>query len=227
MVHEPPDLSSVPATLRHLIGSCLAKEPGHRPTMAHLLDRLAAFSAPLAETGEHDLLADPLGVHGLTMDPVAAALAAADSATARRSADSAPVLHGTGLYGTGLYGTGLPEAGLHGTGLRGTGLPASGIRAAGVPQTGDKLPVAGPGSIATGASGARPTRSERSAAFRRPLWRRWRPVVALAGALALAAGAGIAVTLYAGRQHTGRPRVHRFAGSRCDARHEDVGRAAG
>ena len=41
LVHEPPDLSAVPGRLRQLIGACLAKEPGHRPTTAQLLSRLA------------------------------------------------------------------------------------------------------------------------------------------------------------------------------------------
>jgi serine/threonine protein kinase len=41
-VHGTPDLSAVPAVLRDLVASCLAKTPGHRPTPAQLLDRLDA-----------------------------------------------------------------------------------------------------------------------------------------------------------------------------------------
>jgi serine/threonine protein kinase len=47
VVNEPPDLSLVPGGLRQLIGACLAKEPGHRPTTAQLLDRLADSLPPL------------------------------------------------------------------------------------------------------------------------------------------------------------------------------------
>ncbi|MGA5038058.1 serine/threonine-protein kinase [Streptomyces capoamus] len=39
-VHEPPDLSAVPAGLADLVSACLAKEPADRPTPAALLDRL-------------------------------------------------------------------------------------------------------------------------------------------------------------------------------------------
>ncbi len=39
-VHEPPDLSAVPAGLADLVSACLAKEPADRPTPAELLDRL-------------------------------------------------------------------------------------------------------------------------------------------------------------------------------------------
>ncbi|MFJ8653068.1 serine/threonine-protein kinase [Streptomyces rochei] len=40
-VHEPPDLSAVPAALRPIVASCLAKEPGQRPTPGTLLDMIA------------------------------------------------------------------------------------------------------------------------------------------------------------------------------------------
>jgi eukaryotic-like serine/threonine-protein kinase len=41
VVHEPPTLEGVPAQLRPLIGRCLAKEPGARPTANDLLADLA------------------------------------------------------------------------------------------------------------------------------------------------------------------------------------------
>jgi eukaryotic-like serine/threonine-protein kinase len=40
-VHEPPTLDGVPEELRPLIGMCLAKEPGHRPTASDLVAELA------------------------------------------------------------------------------------------------------------------------------------------------------------------------------------------
>ncbi|MFF9085273.1 serine/threonine-protein kinase [Streptomyces sp. NPDC014991] len=45
-VHEPPDLSAVPAALADVVAACLAKEPADRPTPSALLDRLTG-SAPL------------------------------------------------------------------------------------------------------------------------------------------------------------------------------------
>jgi hypothetical protein len=40
-VHESPDLSAVPAGLRPVVASCLAKDPGQRPTPGALLDMIA------------------------------------------------------------------------------------------------------------------------------------------------------------------------------------------
>jgi hypothetical protein len=40
-VHEPPTLDGVPEELQPLIGMCLAKEPGDRPTASHLVAELA------------------------------------------------------------------------------------------------------------------------------------------------------------------------------------------
>jgi eukaryotic-like serine/threonine-protein kinase len=46
VVHESPDLTLVPAALRRLIGGCLAKEPTHRPTTAQLLEQIAEIYGP-------------------------------------------------------------------------------------------------------------------------------------------------------------------------------------
>ncbi|UXY28598.1 serine/threonine-protein kinase [Streptomyces sp. HUAS TT20] len=40
VVHEPPDLETLPPELREVVAACLAKQPGQRPTVAHLLDQL-------------------------------------------------------------------------------------------------------------------------------------------------------------------------------------------
>lgn len=45
VVHEPADLSDVPAPLAELVTACLAKDPADRPTLAGLLDRLTTFTA--------------------------------------------------------------------------------------------------------------------------------------------------------------------------------------
>ncbi|MGW0671846.1 serine/threonine-protein kinase [Streptomyces sp. NPDC002746] len=44
-VHEPPDLTAVPDGLRPVVASCLAKSPGQRPTLGHLLDLIAPATA--------------------------------------------------------------------------------------------------------------------------------------------------------------------------------------
>ncbi|MFR9729315.1 serine/threonine-protein kinase [Saccharopolyspora sp. MS10] len=44
VVHNEPDLSSLPPGLRPLIGSCLAKEPARRPTPGGLLDQIGESS---------------------------------------------------------------------------------------------------------------------------------------------------------------------------------------
>ena len=58
VVHQQPDISQLPGQIRPLVGSCLAKDPGSRPTAAGLL----------AELGDGPLAADWLP------GPVAAAL---------------------------------------------------------------------------------------------------------------------------------------------------------
>ncbi|MFE3458614.1 protein kinase [Nocardiopsis aegyptia] len=44
VVHTPPDLAGLPPELADLVGACLAKEPGARPAVREVLDRLAALS---------------------------------------------------------------------------------------------------------------------------------------------------------------------------------------
>jgi hypothetical protein len=116
VVHEPPDLSLVPGSLRRLIGSCLAKEAGHRPTMAQLLDRLAAFPEPLYPTGEHDVAAGLLAAHlpapgPLGVDPLMAALQGA----------------GPPAVGLGAFGASLPGVPQTGDRLPVTDYPAAGV----------------------------------------------------------------------------------------------------
>lgn len=45
-VHEPPDLTALPPSLRALVASCLAKDPAVRPSPSTLLD-LLTVSAPV------------------------------------------------------------------------------------------------------------------------------------------------------------------------------------
>jgi serine/threonine protein kinase len=44
VVHTPPDLTGLPPDLADLVGACLAREPGARPAVRAVLDRLAALS---------------------------------------------------------------------------------------------------------------------------------------------------------------------------------------
>jgi serine/threonine protein kinase len=43
LVNSPANLGSVPAELRQLVGSCLAKHPGDRPTAREVLDQVGAI----------------------------------------------------------------------------------------------------------------------------------------------------------------------------------------
>ncbi|MFA1539066.1 serine/threonine-protein kinase [Actinomadura monticuli] len=51
IVHEEPDLSSLPAGLRDLVSACLAKDPADRPTPAEVLERtgLDGAAGPIGE----------------------------------------------------------------------------------------------------------------------------------------------------------------------------------
>jgi hypothetical protein len=52
IVQEPPDLDAVPEGLRELVAACLMKEPGLRPSLAEVQERLAAAGDPPAPEGE-------------------------------------------------------------------------------------------------------------------------------------------------------------------------------
>ncbi|MFJ9863776.1 protein kinase [Streptomyces sp. NPDC101165] len=61
-VHEPPNMSAVPAGLVDLVSSCLAKDPADRPTPTDLLDRLTGEPqerTPPAETPYTPTVAAP------------------------------------------------------------------------------------------------------------------------------------------------------------------------
>jgi serine/threonine protein kinase len=179
LVNEQPDLSIVADQLRHLIGACLAKEPGMRPTTAQLLARLAE-SVP-------DV---PLTTVPLT----------GDSGTARLTAAGASM----GSLGLASRETRMYMAGLPATGARLAAVDpianAQGVsgQTRGYPDDAAFL----------GEDARRPWDAEsdgpdadapasRPRAARRRTW----PVVAVVGCVLAGAGVTMALTLSPSRQH--------------------------
>ena len=79
LVNSPADLSSVPDELRSLVGGCLAKHPGDRPTARELLAEVGALQpAPgwLAESIMNSFIQDPPALSADLAGPAAAAAAA-------------------------------------------------------------------------------------------------------------------------------------------------------
>jgi len=82
LVNSPPDLSSVPGELRSLVGSCLAKHPGDRPTARELLAQAGAIQPAPGWLAESVL-------SGFAPDlPLAAPFGLADTANGLADADS-------------------------------------------------------------------------------------------------------------------------------------------
>jgi serine/threonine protein kinase len=179
LVNEQPELAVVPDQLRHLVGACLAKEPGLRPTTAQLLARLAE-SVP-------DV---PLTTVPLTEDSGTARLAAADASM------GSPGLAG---WETRMYKAGLPA-----TGDR---LPAVDpiANAQGVSGQTRGYPD---GAAFLGDDARRPWDAESDgpaagapASLPRAARRRAWPVVAVVGCVLAGAGVTMALTLSPSRQH--------------------------
>jgi serine/threonine protein kinase len=77
LVNSPADLSSVPDELRSLVGGCLAKHPGDRPTAHELLAEVGALQpAPgwLAESIMNSFIQDPPAPSADLADPAAASM---------------------------------------------------------------------------------------------------------------------------------------------------------
>jgi eukaryotic-like serine/threonine-protein kinase len=177
VVHEPPDLASVPDELRWLIESCLAKKAGYRPTVGQLLDRLTA-SAPAGPAS-----ASP-GTH-----------------------DSAAWLQAVSGSATGASMPELPEAGRGEAGPLGSGayeraVPLTGERLSATYHTARDTPA---GSVYDSTELTTPPLEPPEPDDEPTARRWWLPLVAVAACMALAGGAVIALTSSSGSPAPGPP----------------------
>src|SRR5437660_422952 len=135
LVNDPADLSDVPGELRSLVGSCLAKHPGDRPTAREVLAEVGALQpAPgwLAESILSSFIQDTPG--SAVADPASAGKQVAvteNSAPPARAAQPprpGPLLHeGTGGPGRHRISRTLASACLTGGLLAGSAAPASAV----------------------------------------------------------------------------------------------------
>ncbi|MGW7072652.1 protein kinase domain-containing protein [Streptomyces sp. NPDC054855] len=123
-VHNDPELGILPAELRPLVMSCLAKAPQDRPTPLQVLDALAALpeDGPPAERRERTHQEAPATPTATTTTAAAATAAAVTDRRPRRgrrfkaglvSAAALVALIGTGVSAVFLGGTESGEAGTH------------------------------------------------------------------------------------------------------------------
>jgi eukaryotic-like serine/threonine-protein kinase len=64
MVHSAPDLDGLPGRIRPLVESCLAKDPGGRPSVVEFLARVSAASSVAADSADPVRVADLSGSAG-------------------------------------------------------------------------------------------------------------------------------------------------------------------
>jgi serine/threonine protein kinase len=150
LVNNPADLDNVPGELRSLVASCLAKNPGHRPTARQVLAEVGALQpAPgwLAESIMDIFIQDPPG-------PAAANL----TETSARSAGAVPLLRsgrplrrGTGGPGRHRISRPLASACLTGGLVAGSAVAAFALMGANhhTPASSHLQPQAGAGAVAT------------------------------------------------------------------------------
>ena len=163
LVNSPEDLGDVPGELRSLVGSCLAKHPGDRPTARQLLAEVGALQpAPgwLAESIMGSFIQDPAV-------PATASNPSPDGdlgpAGGRRSAAAAPRPPArAGTAGPGRHRISRPLALVCLTGglVAGSAVAAFALIGANrpTPAASHVQPQAGAGAVATSPRLARPTR---------------------------------------------------------------------
>jgi eukaryotic-like serine/threonine-protein kinase len=166
LVNSPAKLGSVPAELRPLVGSCLAKHPGDRPTARELLAEVGAIQpAPgwLAESIMSSFSQDRSAATSLSP-------ADAGNLIALTGASGQPPPASPGRPGRHRISRSLASACLSGALVAGSAVAAFALIGAGrTPAAGHAQPQAGAGAVATApASVSNPTASPRGSSSSSP-----------------------------------------------------------
>jgi eukaryotic-like serine/threonine-protein kinase len=152
LVNSPADLSDVPGELRPLVGSCLAKHPGDRPTARELLAEVGALQpAPgwLAESIMNSFIQDPprpdaADVAGAGKQVAATETSAKPPRAAQPPRPGQPLRGGTGGPGRHRISRTLASAGLTGALVAGSAVAAFALLGANHTPAGSHLhPQAG------------------------------------------------------------------------------------
>jgi hypothetical protein len=175
---EPPDLDGVPEELVGLVGACLDRVPRERPTDAAILAGLGSFALP--DGARHSYL--PVEAMTLIAQYQQSPLVAADAAGGEDDEDSA----GSATDGSDDAATGGATSGSH------TALP--GFESVAGFRTGQRRPSrrrrASRDDAGRGQWHASGTRT--ASRWQLPGW----PVLAVTGALLVAAGTGLGLALH-------------------------------
>jgi serine/threonine protein kinase len=161
LVNNPASLGKVPRELRRLIGSCLAKHPGDRPTAGELLTQVGAIQpAP-------GWLAESI-ISSFTKDRSAAAFSAGAGSLSLTGASAGQPPGGGGLPGRHRISRSLASACLSGALVAGSAVAVFALigadrtphAAGGVqPQAGAGSVATAPGSASNAPASARPSSS--------------------------------------------------------------------
>jgi serine/threonine protein kinase len=157
LVNKPADLGDVPGELRSLVGTCLAKHPGDRPTARELLAEVGALQpAPgwLAESIMSSFIQDPPGP--AAADPAVAGEQVAMTGTSAGPPRSGqPLRGGTGGSGRHRISRTLASACLTGGLVAGSAVAAFALIGANhTPSSGHLQPQAGAGAVASSPASA-------------------------------------------------------------------------
>ena len=158
LVNSPADLGDVPGELRSLVGSCLAKHPGDRPTARELLAEVGALQPEpgwLAESIMSSFVQD--GPADAAPGPAEADEPAAPTGSSGESpspgpspSSGQPPSRATKRPGRHRVSRTLASAGITGVFVVGSALAAFALIGANVPSPDDHLlPEAGAGAVAT------------------------------------------------------------------------------
>ena len=182
LVNSPAGLGDVPAELRSLVGSCLAKYPGDRPTARELLAEVGALQpAPgwLAESIMSSFIQDPPGPASVDLANASKLIALTETSgqpphAGQKRSDkpprSGPPRAGTGGPGRHRISRTLASAGLTGALVAGSAVAAFALIGANrTPAASHLQPQAGAGAVATTpASASDPATSPRTSSSAAP-----------------------------------------------------------